>query len=143
MILTITIPLTPYIDSHEVSLNRLAIWLLVQLSIGIICACLPTYGPLLPNGAFLSKRLKGWYSSVGSLLGRRHTSSNSGSDMHPSLGSDPAERYQGKIYKNLSDGGDKSVLTSVVGGNYAYDQEGTERDYTNKVIKIRQEVEMV
>ncbi len=135
---------TPYTDSHEVSLKRLGIWLLVQLSISIICACLPTYGPLLPNGAFLSMRLKGWYSFVGSLLGRRHTSSNSGSEINQSLDSNTEKRHHKETYGNLSDGGEKSIFTSVVGGgNHAYDHERAEIDYANNVIKIRQEVEMV
>ena len=60
------------------------------------------------------------------------------------MDSNAAKRHHEKNYGNLSDGGDKVVLTSVVGGgNYAYDQEGTERDYMSNVIKIRQEVEMV
>lgn len=126
------------------SYSRLGLWYLVQLSLAVICACLPTYGPLLPNGALLSRRFKEWYSSVELMLGRSQRSSNSNLKTGRSLDSDALERPHDKHYGNFNGGGDNIVLTSVVGGcMHPSDHEKAERDYITSFVKIRQEVEIV
>ena len=126
---------------HEVALSRMAVWLLVQLSIGVVCACLPTYAPLLSSRKSIVTSLKGWCSSVGSLLGRWNRSSASDSKGQSS-NSDHQSRPRGH-HRNLSDGGDKVVLTQVVGGGpFLFDQTSIERDYPLNAIRVRNDIEL-
>jgi hypothetical protein len=129
---------------HEVAMHQLALWLLVQLAIGVVCACLPTYGPFLPSGTLLFTNLKGWYSTVESLLGRRHRSSTSRSKTDPSLYPDGPTRPHRDHYRSFSDPGDKVILTEVVGGGTFLDeQEVSEREYPLNAIRVKNDVEMV
>lgn len=135
---------SPSADLPEVNLSLLGHWLQIQLSIAVVCACLPTYGPLLPSKTFFSTNVKGWYSSLTSFLGRRQRSSASDpkSDLcahcgHPS-------RPHRDHYKSLSDAGDKLVVTRVVGGgNFPHHPEVAEWGCPPNGIKIRNDVEVV
>lgn len=48
---------------HPVSLILLTHFSIVETGVAIICACLPTYRPLLASGSPLFGRLKQWYGS--------------------------------------------------------------------------------
>ena len=51
------------------------LWLEIQLSSAIICACLPTYAPIMPKAASFKTHLKSWYDAIFS----SRTSPSSGS----------------------------------------------------------------
>lgn len=103
-------------DVHEVSLSRLGIWLLIQLAFATICACLPTYRPLLPKGSLMPFNIRSLYSSLGSLLGKRQRLSTSDSKSGASSDSGSATWPRDKNTKNFSDETDQVVLTKCVGG---------------------------
>lgn len=47
-------------------------WSTIELGFAIVCACLPTYGPLLTAAALFPKLASSWYTSLlGSLTGLR------------------------------------------------------------------------
>lgn len=50
-------------DCHSVSLILLTHFSILETGIAIICACLPTYRPLLAYSSPLLNRLKQWYGS--------------------------------------------------------------------------------
>lgn len=134
---------SPSNDMHQVSMDQLGIWLMAQLAIAVICTCLPTYGPFLLGGAFLSKNLQGWYTSIVSLLGRVRGSSHLGSKTGTHPASDAPSWPHDNHYRRFSDTGDRVVLTRVVGGgNDPYDRKVPEQDYKMDGIKIRSEVEI-
>lgn len=95
------------------------LWVNIQLCSAIICACLPTYRPILPRGAILSSTLSQWHS----LLSRRSRASTSRSsegntkDYSKSYTvSDGRARYA--RYNNISDGAvNQIVLTDIKTGN--------------------------
>lgn len=153
-------------DSHQVNLTLLGHWLQIQLSIAVICASLPTYGPLLPSVT----RVKGWYSSMSSVFQKtRQNSCSSSSSSNPKVALCPNCKNQARQlkdpYGSLSDASEKTVGTSMVGveeggrgGNYLHYQQHLEGDapaagagaaaeryhyHRENFIRIRNEVEMV
>lgn len=43
---------------------RAILWTTIETGTAIICACLPTYRPLIPQRCTMSAKLKNWYSSI-------------------------------------------------------------------------------
>ncbi len=111
---------SPRTDSRQVNLTLLGHWLQIQLSIAVICACLPTYGPLLPSATLLT-RMKGWVSSVTSILQKRRqnsSSSSSSADSKTALCSNCKNsiRPQKDPYGSLGHASENTVVTSVFAG---------------------------
>lgn len=74
-------------------------WLPIQLAMAVICCCLPTYRPLLPNDTAIMASLVSRCSSIGSLVPRK-------------------QRSRHNCYNNMSGHCDKSsvsVWTNAIG----------------------------
>ena len=92
-------------------------WLPIQLAMAVICCCLPTYRPLLPNGTAIKASLVGFYSSIGSLIPRKRRSAILNANGSHNVDNEPGRRSSPNFH-NLSGHGEESgitVLTNAVG----------------------------
>ncbi|KAL8770403.1 MAG: hypothetical protein Q9209_003829 [Squamulea sp. 1 TL-2023] len=72
-------------SGSDVDLAQGDIWLNVHLGVAIICACLPTYRPLISRNPWLK------------LHGKRCEDASKSSDMTPTIGSAPKRVYHGDL----------------------------------------------
>ena len=96
------------------------LWIVIQLSCAIICACLPVYKPILPKMTFVISGFNSLFNSLSSLLARRRRSDRRKSQSR-NLGQDESytlrasmhnERYD--HYDSLSD--QAAIKNEVTGG---------------------------
>ncbi|APA11193.1 hypothetical protein SS1G_11403 [Sclerotinia sclerotiorum 1980 UF-70] len=73
-------------------------WTTVELASAILCACLPTYGPLLSGIDITSSTVKSWFSS---LIGSKRNSQNS-------KATNPSSKSNHSRYNQLEDSLNKS-----------------------------------
>ena len=59
------------------SYSRAALWCTIELGVSLICACLPTYRPLLPKSLGISDTFKSWFSSLFNVTRSKTGSSSS------------------------------------------------------------------
>ena len=96
-------------------------WTTIELASAIICACLPTYGPLFSNSPVIAT-FKTWYSSFLSSVGLSKGSRGSSGGKSGISSRGKAAVNPGRRYNQLSDNGtDKQPITSVRGGTYSED----------------------
>lgn len=115
------------------------LWLDIQLSSAIICACLPTYKAIVPKGTSLTAHLKHWYyrlssgssgSSKSEWRSREYANDSGGSIGLP----------RGSPYKSFgNEHNDQVVLTEVK----AKSQDSTRNDYPINAINVRNDVKVV
>lgn len=119
---------------------------MVQLAFAVICCSLPTYRPLLPKGTRLVVKLRTYYDSAASLVGRKLTLSN--------LQTKPtgcSDSYSGNTVRprynhyNNFDGGEVDTvgLTHAAGVSDPEDRFVAGTDYPMNAINVRRDVEMV
>ena len=116
------------------SYSQAALWCTIELGVSLICACLPTYGPLLPKSLGISAMFKSWYSSLFNVT--RSKTSNS------SLGISKAQDFQhSRFDRNKYDAISEGHFTQADGrsdtrnqfpksGAYSWDAVSMESDST-------------
>lgn len=121
-------------NTPAVDLNALLIWATIENGLAIICACLPTYRPLLPKGSILDSTLGKWYKS---LLSSTHTRRGTGAK--PTANSDLRNQYN-----QIEDGtADHVHLTEAIGGDKVGGTYVAGRDYPLNAIKVTDDVGIV
>ena len=93
-------------------------WLPIQLAMAVICCCLPTYRPLLPNGTTIMASLASRCSSIGSLVPRKQRSAIPSASCSRNIDSERITRSRHNCYNNMSGHGHKSrvsVWTNAIG----------------------------
>ena len=131
---------------NEVPLVVAERWIMIQISLATVCACLPVYRPLLPKSIGMSARIKTWYSSTRSMLGRTQSSSTSDSDHTRCSGSHIglAGQHQCHHYANLADGGLNEDCGIQKSNGKKYETKCfAGRDYPMNGIKVGNDVESV
>ena len=118
-------------------------WGTIENGLSIICACLPTYRPLLTKSLSIPKDVRAWYSSLrgnrrGWGGGSRSSKSTPSTNANQS-GSDSRKRYN-KITDGALDGahqnpvaGDPAASAGVVAG----------RDFPVNSIQVRNTTEVI
>ncbi|KAL9136914.1 MAG: hypothetical protein Q9175_001872 [Cornicularia normoerica] len=104
-------------------------WLQIQLSVAIVCICLPTLRPLIPRGSPFTTKLKTYYHSLfgHSTQSSEWNSKRGGVDDRNEISGPKMKRA--KHYKNLSeDSSDKIALTNASPGDRSRDANGTKPD---------------
>lgn len=115
-------------------------WVVAQINVAIVCACLPTYRPILPAPRVIINSLRTLILSVkGSLTlssTTGHQSKNTGQNSHLPKFTNSRSRY-----RNLHDEDvvDKTHLTKAVGGADGYGVQ----DYPMNTIAVRNDIEVV
>ncbi|KAM3070297.1 hypothetical protein ACMFMG_010133 [Clarireedia jacksonii] len=79
-------------------------WTTVELASAILCACLPTYGPLLSSTDITSSTIKSWFSA---LIGSMRSSQNSKATDSSSIGQSSSKSNYA-WYNQLGDSQHKS-----------------------------------
>lgn len=71
-------------DSNDLNFINLLIWATIENGLAIICACLPTYKPLLPKSSILDSTFGKWYKSLlsGTLVRQARRSDRTAKDQH-------------------------------------------------------------
>ena len=121
-------------------------WLSIQLAMAVICCCLPTYRPILPNGTATTARLVGLYSPIGLLILRKQSPAVSSTNGSRTIGEEPHSRFQHDFDKGLSghgDKGDMSVTAYIVGGVERVEDHVPTTDYPMNAIKVTKTVDLV
>lgn len=93
-------------------------WLPIQLAMAVICCCLPTYRPLLPNDTAIMASLVSRCSSIGSLVPRKQRSAIPSASCGRNIDSESITRSRHNCYNNMSGHCDKSsvsVWTNAIG----------------------------
>lgn len=133
-----------YLSCHAHNIDLVAminsvLWLDIQLSCAIICACLPTYKAILPKGAYLTAHLKQWYYRV--------SSSRSGSSKSEWRGHEYANESGGSIgpprhgpYKSFGDEHNDQVVLTEVKADF---HDSPRNDYPINVINVTNDVKVV
>ncbi|KAI9742338.1 MAG: hypothetical protein M1818_003871 [Claussenomyces sp. TS43310] len=122
------------------SLPLLMVWTTIEVTFAIVCACLPTYGPLFSQ-LVIPSSLKTWYASLISTF-------------RTSQPSKVSEQYDGSLstksnnsqYDQLVDGTKTSHFAKVVGGPYGRSSETQSHygsDYQMNNIRVQRSVEVV
>lgn len=79
-------------------------WGIVQLAVAIVCACVPTYGPLLQLHSKTPSSVKAWHSSVvSSLCGSRASSSIATTNADSSKAVPGAQYSDQAAYRHIED----------------------------------------
>ena len=118
-------------------------WLQVQLSVAIVCICLPTLRPLMHQGSpFLAKLRTYCQSLFGfSTQGSKWTSKQGGFDDKNDFSR--AAGGKGNMYKNLGEGfSDHTILTSVTSGDGRNDASRAS-EYPMDAIAVEHHVDVV
>ena len=115
------------------------LWLDIQLSSAILCACLPTYKSILPKGTYLTTHLKHWYHRISaSSTGSSKTEWRSREYANESGGSLAPPRHG--PYKSFGDeNNDRVVLTEVK----ADSQDFPRNDYPVNAINVTNDVKVI
>ena len=93
-------------------------WLQIQLSVAIVCICLPTLRPLLPRGTTVGTKLKTYYQSLFGLSAGSSTRSSRRGGLGDRSGSRGPTGRRPKEYVNLKDGNlDARLITSISSGD--------------------------
>lgn len=107
----------------------------------VICCCLPTYRPLLPNGTAIIASLVGLYNSISTRKHRSEISSTNGSRNIPST------RSRHDCYNDLggnNDERDTSILTHVAGAGAGRIEDCVPgRDYPMNAINVTKTIDLV
>jgi hypothetical protein len=115
----------------------------IQQGIACICACIPTFRPLLPKENHLPRLLKNWRASVMSVLGSRSKSSASDTPLDGLAALDNRNRPRYNQYDYLDDARNNVVTTHTAKGAFdklAMDVAG--KDYPVNAIKVKHEVQI-
>ena len=92
------------------SYSRAALWCTIELGVSLICACLPTYRPLLPKSLGISDTLKSWYLSIFNVTRSKTGSSSSGITK-------PQDLRHSRFDRNRDDALSEGNLTEADGGS--------------------------
>ena len=92
------------------SYSRSALWCTIELGVSLICACLPTYRPLLPKSLGISDTFKSWCSSLFNTTRSKTGSSSSGI-------SEAQDLEQSRFDRNRIDAISEGDLTEADGGS--------------------------
>ena len=119
------------------------LWLDIQLSSAIICACLPTYKAIVPKGGYLTAHLKHLYyrlspsrsggSSKSEWRSREYGQNESGGSIAPARHHSPYKPFGGDEHN------DRVVLTEVK----ADSQDSPRNEYPINVINVTNDVKVV
>ena len=113
------------------------IWATIENGLAIICACLPTYRPLLTTSQAFLVSVNSWYSS---LLSRGSQSKASGFTETEHV----SDNQSRKRYNQIADGTqDNLYLAKAVGGSGAGEEFGDGKDYPLGAIKVKSTTEVV
>ena len=110
----------------------------IENSLGIICACLPTYGPLLTKAQAIALSLNTWYTDSG---GRDRTQSEQREgSQNVQAGDKPAR----KLYNQIEDGAlDNLYLTEAIRGSAVEHEDVSGRDIALDTFKVKDAAEAV
>ncbi|MCJ1263338.1 hypothetical protein MMC22_003208 [Lobaria immixta] len=118
--------------SAPISQYRIVVWSTVELGVGILCACLPTYRPLL-------RQISALYSSARDYHGHRKSQRTKSSSLPKDSGIE-----SGSGYNHLDDKPvDKTCSSNAVGGLEAERQEGAFRHYQLNKIYVESRIDVV
>lgn len=117
---------------RPVSQYRIVVWSTVELGVGILCACLPTYRPLL-------RQISALYSNARDYYGQRKPQRTKSSSLPKDSGIE-----SGSGYNHLDDKPvDKTCSSNAVGGLEAERQEGAFRHYQLNKIYVESRIDVV
>ena len=123
----------------SVAMINSVLWLDIQLSSAIICACLPTYKSILPKGTYLTAHLKQWYHRVSvSRSGSSKTEWRSREYANESGGSLGLPRHG--PYKTFGDEHNDRVVLTEVKADF---QDSPRNDYPINGINVTNDVKVV
>lgn len=91
------------------SYSRGILWSTVELGVALICACLPTYLPLVPKSFGLSSTVRSWYNSLLSVMRSRPRGFRGGQPNNDLSGYNSFDHRE-------SSSMDKVHLTQAIGG---------------------------
>ena len=119
------------------------IWGIIENGLAIICACLPTYRPLLAKGFSLTTDFRAWYSSL--LHNTRSWGGGSqSSKVTPSTDANKGVFDNRKRYNQIKDGVlDSTYLTSVTGDLEASADTVAGKDFPLNSIRVKNTTEVV
>ena len=124
-------------DSYIVpSYPRATLWSTIELGTAIICACLPTYRPLLAEGFVASNIIKSWYSSLLDATGSKSRGSSKVSSNH-------GKSAFVRIDRHGLDSVDEDHLTEAVRGPEAGNEPHKSNSYPMNVISVQSRIEVV
>ncbi len=114
-------------------------WATIENGLAIICACLPTFRPLLSGNTLVASTLNSWYNS---LLSTSRGSQSKQSGHTASVHND--DRRQLKRYNQIEDGTQDDIhLTNLVGGSRTGDDSVAGKDFSLNSIKVKHITEVV
>ena len=101
------------------SYSRAILWSTIELGVALICACLPTYRPLLPKTFGLPSTVRGWYTSLLSVTrSRGSTKATSNNDLSGYNKFDHRESFSmDKVHLTQAIGGNKSRQNDELGNS--------------------------
>ena len=119
------------------------VWGIIENGLAIICACLPTYRPLLTKGFSLTTDFHAWYSSL--LHNTRSWRGGSqSSKTTPSTDANKGVFENRKRYNQIEDGMlDGTYLTSVTGDFEASADTVAGKDFPLDSIRVKNTTEVV
>ena len=126
------------IETQKGDIDTSERWVIAQLNVGIVCACLPTLGPVMPKNAAFAVTLQ--YLKTSLRRGSRPSGSNK-SQASSGPCSDPSMSNKRNRYRNISETAiDESHLTEAIGGDGLFD---SNKDYPLNRIVVRKDFDVV
>jgi len=127
--------------SNFVSFTESALWIHIHVGTAIICACLPTFRPLIAKFWLVSKSFRQRYAGLFSSLRSRRTKSTKGSGADGS----ETEAYKGpnSRYGLVGAEGDGVCLTDVQSGPYTGSQSSIDKGGPMDSVMVRKTIEVV
>ena len=122
----------PRWPSHPVSQYRIVVWSTIELGVGILCACLPTYRPLL-------RQISALYSSARSYHGRQKPRRTTSSSLTKDSGIKMGSGYNHIDHKPI----DKTCSSVAVGGLKFREQEEAFQSYQLNKIYVESRIDVV
>ena len=115
-------------------------WASVENGLALICACLPTYRPLLSKGQAVLLSLNTWYSS---LLSTRSRHEKQATPDSPSGSAQAGGAIDRKRYNQSHDGTQDHFRLTESTGTSAVDHMVAGKDYPLNTISVNSTVEVV